>query len=790
MKKILLVLVIFFIFLPQLALADERCPDYCSEGTLYTGRTYSLRTSSCSDPTSRLPCDYGCDGREKCAAAPTNVPTRTILPTSEPTPTPQPSSTTAPIQTGECPNKCERGTFYFNGTFDASERMCKYTSEEKCNSGACERDGLSCEKKQAPPTCDQYCSISTLYFNGVPTADGKCSYSEKMCESGCSSDNSKSCSVEFKIGPARFTDPKDNKVKPIPEALVKIGWIFEQNGLIKYEEKAGYKTDLKGIITIPGTDLYRYIDKATSQVVIQVALQDYRNRFQIMDETTEKSIPYLKKTILVSDPKTYSIDFNFDISPDDRRNAKIYYHNWEAVTFSEDILGVKISSWAPEMIRVDSKNTCGACHSNAYIEKTDTIIDYGIDYTSPTKLKESNSPENLEWHEFCHHIMLEQYGNFPPWGKPCGCGGYCNHCGYGNATSADSFIEGWAEFCALAIKSNYKYKDPQIYAGFGSLEVNNDVITSEEFAVASTLWDLFDPPAGDGIELSIQQIWGVLRKKYLFKGETVQRYIQNFNDVYQAFNNSSLPNLKGDINKNGINNLDELYTERGCYIDSNHNMKWGVPEPIGVTLWLNPKKQNKPPDVIRPNRPYKPGAYIGVSLKDRNNKVIENGEAKISVAFQNNSCGLNENCDYEYTAPIENGKIYMEPPAQNFDATITIRINAQEKNIQLASFTAKDYWKKYNPSKKVVDQYNLMVDTTNNIPAGKVYVSKVIAKATKDGVIIESTQLTGKTYMLVGFKNVRLFRLIPMKMKVEMEVDRQSGSTLLIKKPWWHILAG
>ena len=87
-----------------------------------------------------------------------------------------------------------------------------------------------------------------------------------------------------------------------------------------------------------------------------------------------------------------------------------------------------------------------------------------------------------------------------------------------------------------------------------------------------------------------------------------------------------------------------------------------------------------------------------------------------------------------------------------------------------------------------MESYSLTVDDIKNIKQGAVFFNKVLSQTTKDAMIIESTQLTSKSYKITGYKNVKLLWLIPVKMKVETEIDSQTGAILSFKKPWWSIL--
>ena len=756
LKKISVIFVFIIACCSVAVFADERCPDYCLDGTLYTGKTYSLRTASCSDPTDRSKCEYGCDG-DACASRP--EPSATSLPPVFPTRSP---TIAPPSTTSSTPPTTQITT---------APRTVEILEERKFI------------------TCNSYCSLGVLYYGSMPTADGRCTeHKTRNCSRGCSATNAKACDVVFTVGPAYFTDPFDDKVKPIPEAFVSLVWTYEKEGTMVNEKLPSRKTNLDGAIDISKDELYKHLEDSTASLAIRIDMRDFANRFEIRDAAQGNTIPFLEKTIFVSNQKTHTIDFNFDRTEDDRRNAKVYYHNWEAVNFSEKVLGTKIDLLLPETIVMNKPNSKYASHSSTN-DPFVSPLDWGISYPAPTTLNNKNSPENMEWHEFCHHIMMDEFGYMVPWVEPCGCDEGCNHCGITNFTSSDAWIEGWAEFCSLAIKDYYKYPNPQVYSAFGSLEVNHSVITNEELAVASTLWDIYDSKqGGDGIQISIKDIWNVLRKKYMFAGEKALRHIHNFREIYLAFNQSGLPGILEDSDNSGTNNINTLYVDRGCYLKGEY---WSKPvftsDNVGLTLWFNPKDITKPPSIVRPNRPLKSGASIGVQFADKNNRDIPLSKALIKVTFQNNSCGMGESCDYEYTVPVEDGKIYLEPPGKNFDATIEVTIPLEGKDIKLTSISAKEYWNKYNPNNATVENYFLKIDDIKNVKQGTIFLNKVLSQTTKDAMIIKSTQLTSKSYKITGYKNVKLLWLIPAKMKVDMEIDSYTGATISFKKPWWSV---
>jgi hypothetical protein len=205
MKKTFFILGL--LFLPLLAsAADSRCPDYCAEGTFYTGRTYNSRSGFCSDPTDRKKCDYGCDGREKCLAGkdcPSKCEDGVYSYRGAFSASAKDCQYTekkcdygckggecasAPV-VRECNDYCQSGTFYSTGKYNASSDKCEYKNNEKC---VCDSEGKAC----VDVDCSNRCSENVAYFDGKPTADGKCKFDkEEKCKNGCDKEG-KDCSGE------------------------------------------------------------------------------------------------------------------------------------------------------------------------------------------------------------------------------------------------------------------------------------------------------------------------------------------------------------------------------------------------------------------------------------------------------------------------------------------------------------------------------------------------------------------------------------------------------------------
>ena len=845
MKKIIFALV--FLFAPFLVSAQSSCFDYCADGTFYSASFE--RASGCT--YSRTKCDYGCDGRDKCAAPPV---------------------------IRDCPEKCDNGTYYYRGVYNTDKKECQY-SEKKCDYG-CSGDNCANAPTIKIDTCLDHCKDGVAYYGGsYNVQEGACIYKQHSCAGdcdqsgkncaaippcldkctgkyyfsggsyqnngplgkGCVYQKETECSLGcdpakkecqrcatdadcknscqsgalnvgkcdasapgdgcvysqeacfsatcnpvksdrcgFRIGPVHFTDPFDNQVKNIPDATVRVWWTFRYTGNGTNEEISkplpDRATDTNGNIALTDKEMYTDLNESDVKLHIQVELKDFKKRFKFIDKKNPKAEKFgpMERVISMDNPTTYVADFDYDDTATDHLYAKLYYHNWEAVNFSEKGLGVPINFSPPEIIHINDNYCPGtACHSTSLDNKTD----FGIYYdTNQTVLKSINSPENLEWHEFCHHIMMDEFDAMPKWVKPCGCKGSCNHCGFTNSTSSDAWLEGWAESCSLMIKDFYKYPNPDVYSSFGSLKIPYSVYKNEEFAVASTIWNLYRTPT---FGLSRENIWDVLKKRYTFvstRGE--QHHLENFWEIYQAFNNSPYSTIHQFPKSNGPDYLDNLFITRRCYGDANSNSKWDSGETVGETY-------NSTTGNFRPNRPRKAGAYVKLSLSDPSGNAIKDGNAKVKVHFDE-SVQNGQGWDYEYDYPLEDGLIYLEPP-EDFPSTIEIYAPYEGKEIAVAKINSEDYWKKYDAGKEFVESYDMKISDASGAGEGGIFLSEALSKAGQENISVSSTELGSSAYKISGIKNAKILWLVPVKMKVEMEIDAKTGNILSTRKPWWSI---
>ena len=319
---------------------------------------------------------------------------------------------------------------------------------------------------------------------------------------------------------------------------------------------------------------------AAGSYQLQVVLRDGQDRSRIHwgnnGLLVAVSTPWLTQSDLGSGNR--NIDFtdpSLDAGPVPQKDlddlATMYYHTKQVQEFIAAGLGLssikpvaRIWGFAPVPLEDAHYNTgdesiyLGWLHSVRW--------DFG-------------RPMNREWHENFHHLMNMTIGVKT-------CSGCINHSGFEHPNTADSWTEGWSEFWACALWDYLGYSSPELYR-LGliptSLEYNWQVwdssvigISREEFAVASLLWDLYDPKRTDdrdNIDLSATDIWAVL-------GHTRQdNNLSDIRDVYTALLQADLKNEDGtDV---AAADIDQVFVAHGFYADRDGDQTRDAGEEVG-----------------------------------------------------------------------------------------------------------------------------------------------------------------------------------------------------------------
>jgi hypothetical protein len=368
----------------------------------------------------------------------------------------------------------------------------------------------------------------------------------------------------------------------------------------------------------------------------------------------------------------------------------IYYYTGDAIDFSLTILEANLNHQLPVQIYLGN----GTYYSpgTAYIS-----IDMGnMHYTS------TNRPKNREYHEFAHHLMRAEYGGWPgesflPNTK--------NHGGFLNPSTADSYIEGFAEFMA-AVMSEYTNcpdvpQPPSQYFATLDIEDNYKVWERrgklEEIAIAGALWDMYDAENEDGdrMTLTIHQMWPILR---------VRR--NNFYEYYLAFKEAFpeqsdaiddimlLHGIFADNNTgNNVRNNFEPYRDtnnNNAYDDGEFFIDYGV---------LNSTREirHEPGETIgRATNYQRPERGQAVELDDAFIKVEDTRVTyyTVSVTFKDPKQGRNR----EATTEMREGLIYLPPLPEDVDATYTLKPKSYDYTGNTYTITTEEYNEKWYAS--------------------------------------------------------------------------------------------
>ncbi|MFQ5910160.1 MAG: hypothetical protein ACE5IJ_05485, partial [Thermoplasmata archaeon] len=276
---------------------------------------------------------------------------------------------------------------------------------------------------------------------------------------------------------------------------------------------------------------------------------------------------------------------SFDVREDHVfEGAIVYYHTHQAMRFFRDVLGVEVERRTPVWI-YDRIVECGACTTSGGIFLDDEASVWN----------DGHAPRNREYHEYAHWVMIQIYGAFPPrWeelpGRDFNRNGKvdadANHAGYweNELSSSDAWTEGFATFMALAIADYYRNVSPE---GFWqsllpryvypvghpfpymvNVETNRKPTWSkhgEEFAVASILWDLYDPVdelEDDLVSMDIQEIWDLASQKHVLPTYYLAEsgYVTEFlGDPYTYPTPEDLPSEEFPVEERHIYYVRDLY---------------------------------------------------------------------------------------------------------------------------------------------------------------------------------------------------------------------------------------
>jgi hypothetical protein len=275
-----------------------------------------------------------------------------------------------------------------------------------------------------------------------------------------------------------------------------------------------------------------------------------------------------------------------------------------------------------------------------------------IGYDPPTSdLTDGNRPDNREWHEFGHHVMADAYANLMPEDlRPCpdpaAPGNDCSHWGYSNASTTNSWTEGFAEFYSMMVAREIDgAARPELYRWQGfeaNLESNYQpwpYRSAEELAVAGLLLDLVDPVDGmdatfygntiygDCIQVSLEDtLWPLLTRNWREKvpgpagavpAYPGYGYIFDVKHLYDVLKDQGIGATHS--RNRPYDDLDELFIAHGLFADASPpDRSYTVNEEVGRAAHMGFTLGGivVDADPTRRDLPTTPGSYVAYDAQD------------------------------------------------------------------------------------------------------------------------------------------------------------------------------
>jgi hypothetical protein len=732
MGKIALMALILFSL--SFAEVPEHNPDLdynCGEGFQWSRGTVSCKQADCPAGAGRTytyDCNCGeawdqpfrtCYDPERPGFAVACVPAGSPCPGEKPPPAPGSMETGGGDEgtggNGPSAESCDYDSDCPSGyQCDKPANKC-VIKEQKCNDILCFLEGGKCAGdvcvgKCENVTCDNTCTGSTFKYDGqCREFTGECEYSQKTCENGCSGSR-----CRMAVGKVGFRDI-DNKTKPLKDIKVEAAW-YDEAGSLKKKLEARY-SDSDGTVDFSEDEL-----DENGTFTVTVVFEDDFGRVLVADaaplgaganDAQRAALPsanYSVSRTLDEFTTDFYLNLTFTRREQGAKYGRVYFHALEAVEFMEDDLGVYQKN-PPERFYVDDSSASGAYHDAGSVPG---VADKGIVYSPRvSRFSDPESPTNREWHEFGHHIMYETYGYH-----------YCcvnnNHAGYSNPTSVDSYTEGFAEFMSMMMLDYYDYPNKNLYfvgATPYNIEINYRIrqqvggVPMEEMALASIYYDLLDggPNDEDGIQLTREQIWGVLSTKHQLDGQ--QRYIHSMWDAYRAFNATDLPGIHekwGNV-PFFVSRWDRIFITHGVYADPDSSNSWTPGEEVGYTL-IGGVGRAAGAEGGQFNRPEVPGSYIRLQVTDEQTGApVDYYPVHVSAHVEGYEEGEPVSYDFEFdTVPDENGELNINMPPEEYETTMRFSAGGDEdyeRKEDVFEITSEEYYEDLDPETHILKTY-------------------------------------------------------------------------------------
>lgn len=423
----------------------------------------------------------------------------------------------------------------------------------------------------------------------------------------------------------------------------------------------------------------------------------------------------------------------------------IYYHTWQALQLATQ-LGVTLDT-KPLPVYGFLDNMAGAYwwgpHSTGANAAIPPHIAIGGNQpaggVATSDVNDGGRADNREWHEFGHHFMADAFGNRMPDDamQPA-----ANHAGYMNASTGDSWTEGFAEFISLTVNREIAKDDslPQLYHWAGSasnMEANwlswafHGDQSFEEFAVASLLWDLLDPAdANDKTVLTQLGAGGVQTAAYADRVEvplaTLWAHLSHNNGgaygynlhMKQLYDVLKAAGVGATVGANGLSALDELFVAHGFFADTGLHLNYfDAGETVGTTGYLTytvivapPPPITVPMRLLRPSPPPVPDAYVEVAVVNETEQPIAATQFLVDVRFDAPFALYN----FSYEATAAGGRLFFLPAPAPYPGTISVTPKGLAVDAPLV-LTNQFVWTAPANESGVIQSHTFHADTSSTL---------------------------------------------------------------------------
>jgi hypothetical protein len=378
--------------------------------------------------------------------------------------------------------------------------------------------------------------------------------------------------------------------------------------------------------------------------------------------------------------------------PKDRLDdlAAVYFHTWQAIdlalqhSFPLDYGPVSVYAFAHGDACASTARWDGSTAVPAAVRPPVIVIGEGqSSYESPDR------PVNREWHEIGHQVMADLFGNALPVGNRPQYQG-----GPDGASTSGSWVEGWAEFWAMAVaRQANPSTTPGTYAVRGiPIPLEADLFSrpwgwqypavdpvyslGEEFAIAGMLWDLYDASAAPGeqerVSLALEQLRAILAD-----GRTSYPY--DLQSAYSAL--TWQPEQYGYT----VKEIDDIFTAHGLFDDANGNHQWDPGEQMGrLSTADNPERRNVPA---------MPGAYLAYTVVDKAKQAVAVTTFSVSVAVASPHQGYSYSFE-AHADPAAPGLLYLMVPPADAPAEVTVKPVLEGYSVvKPLTFTTEIFWR-------------------------------------------------------------------------------------------------